>query len=269
MSPARDRERARPRSWRGWAILGAAAAGLVALVLALRGAEAPARAPPCRTISFEASLFTVCELDLGQDEFRLVWEGADGAPLRSFAALQDRLGPDAARVRFGMNAGMFDPAGAPIGLYVEAGEERHAVSTTEGPGNFHLMPNGVFSIDHDGLARVEPTPVFRARGGAPYWATQSGPMLVINNALHPAFSDDGPSRLVRNGVGTRDGKRVIFAISETPVSFGRFARLFRDALACPNALYLDGTVSALWAPSLNRRDSNATLGPLVVVLARD
>ena len=102
----------------------------------------------------------------------------------------------------------------------------------------------------------------------PYWATQSGPMLVIDGELHPRFAEDGASRLMRNGVGARDGRTAYFVISGGFVSFGRFARFFRDELGCTDALFLDGSVSCLWAPSLGRNDQDHALGPMVVVLDR-
>ena len=99
----------------------------------------------------------------------------------------------------------------------------------------------------------------------PRWATQSGPMLVIDGALHPAIQANGPSLHIRNGVGVADAERAWFAISEEPVSFGRLARLFRDVLGCRNALYLDGSVSSLWDRPAGRRDGAPELGPLVAV----
>jgi len=96
--------------------------------------------------------------------------------------------------------------------------------------------------------------------------TQSGPMLVIDGALHPRFIDGGTSKYIRNGVGTSaDGQRAIFAISNAPVNFHSFGRLFRDVLALPNALYFDGNVSRLYAPTLGRDDFGFRLGPMVAV----
>jgi uncharacterized protein YigE (DUF2233 family) len=57
-------------------------------------------------------------------------------------------------------------------------------------------------------------------------------------------------------------------ISEEGVSLGRFARFFRDALDCPNALYLDGSVSSLWDPAAERQDLYSQLGPMIVVFRR-
>jgi uncharacterized protein YigE (DUF2233 family) len=93
-------------------------------------------------------------------------------------------------------------------------------------------------------------------------------MLVIAGELHPQFQHDGPSRYIRNGVGVRDVRRAYFVISTGAVSFGRFARFFRDELGCRDALFLDGAVSSLWAPSLDRRDDAHEIGPMVVVLDR-
>jgi uncharacterized protein YigE (DUF2233 family) len=167
-----------------------------------------------------------------------------------------------------MNAGMYDDRGAPIGVLVARGAALHPLDTGDGSGNFYLQPNGVFSVDRDGAVHVEPTRAYAARHAESVWATQSGPMLVIDGALHPAIADDGPSRKVRNGVGARDAHTALFVISDTPVSFGRLARLFRDELRCHDALFLDGVVSNAWIPSAERRDSGHELGPMVVVLDR-
>jgi uncharacterized protein YigE (DUF2233 family) len=93
-------------------------------------------------------------------------------------------------------------------------------------------------------------------------------MLVIDGALHPQIQNDGPSRYIRNGVGVRDEQTAFFVISSGVVSFGRFARFFRDELNCDDALFLDGSVSSLWAPQMERKDEITDLGPMVVVLSR-
>jgi len=241
---------------------------LLALATAWSSAARAADPPTCMARPFEGVIFTVCPYSPKTDELRLAWLGADVAPLASFDALKRSLGPDASRVRFAMNAGMYDSDHSPHGLYVEGGKTRSPVRTGFGLGNFYLKPNGVFSVDTDGGAHVETTESYLARHAAPEWATQSGPMLVIDGGLHPQIQPNGPSELIRNGVGERDGQTVFFVISQSPVSFGRFARFFRDGLHCPNALFLDGTISSLWAPALGRQDSTYQLGPMVVVLAR-
>jgi uncharacterized protein YigE (DUF2233 family) len=230
-------------------------------------APAQATAAACQQRSFEGAAFTLCRYDRRRDEIALFLDGRAGR-LRSLAALEAELGPRAGRLRFAMNAGMYDEAGAPIGLYVAQGRRRHAINRRPGAGNFHLLPNGVFTIAADGRVAIVPTARYDP-GLRPRWATQSGPMLVIDGALHPAIQADGPSLHIRNGVCVADPDTAWFAISEEPVSFGRLARLLRDRLGCRNALYLDGSVSSLWDRPARRRDGYSELGPLVAVFARE
>jgi uncharacterized protein YigE (DUF2233 family) len=222
--------------------------------------------PACEPRTFEGSAFTVCPFQSSKDQIRLAWLGADGQPLRSLMALEQSLGDEAKLVRFAMNAGMYDERGAPIGLFVAEGKERKSLNSREGGGNFHLLPNGVFAVDEKGRVSVTPTREFRKKVPSPHWATQSGPMLVIDGKLHPKFDPNGSSQLVRNGVGVCNPATAYFVISEEGVSFGRFARFFRDALGCRNALYLDGSVSSLWDPGGSRQDAYSELGPMIVVL---
>jgi uncharacterized protein YigE (DUF2233 family) len=224
--------------------------------------------PACRQIAFDGSRFTICGYDPGQHEFQLILTDKNGRVLRDFSRLRASLGSRARRVAFAMNAGMYDGNGLPIGLYVENGNERQALNRRDGPGNFHLQPNGVFWIDAAG-AQIADTLAYAAssRPGL-RWATQSGPMLVIDGKLHPKFSVDGPSRYIRNGVGIAKGRRLIFVISDDPVSFGKFARLFRDRLGCQNALFLDGYVSSLWDGATGRNEQAINIGPMLVVSER-
>lgn len=245
------------------ALATACAAGVMLLATQARRTE-----PACVVRTFEGSRFTVCEFDARGEDLRLVSRGRDGAFLRRFDAVANDLGAEAPRVRFAMNAGMFNDAGAPIGLYVADGVEGHTLQLSDGPGNFHLKPNGVFWQGADGTVHVETSEDYALALHEPRWATQSGPMLVIDGALHPRIADDGVSRYIRNGVGIRDAHTALFVISSGAVSFGRFARFFRDQLHCRNALFLDGAVSSLWLPDRNRRDDGHRLGPMVVVLDR-
>lgn len=230
-----------------------------------KGAGAGAGAGPCRAVQAEGQPFTVCTVDLRRERVRLFWLGPDGLPYSSLGSLADRQGP---RLSFAMNAGMYDKGQAPVGLYVEEGRELKGVSTANGPGNFHLKPNGIFYVKGDRAGVMDTARYLKAKP-SPDFATQSGPMLVIEGKIHPKISEDGPSQKIRNGVGVRDdGRTAIFAISEQPVTFGAFARLFKDELGCRNALFLDGSVSSLYAPGLGRSDLSRPLGPLVGAVAK-
>ena len=234
---------------------------LAAALLCL--AAAPAAAAECRALRFEDTPFTVCEVDPAEDDLRLLW-GENGEPYGQFGAAEDAAGRPFV---FAMNGGMYHDDLRPVGHFVQDGQEIAPLVTNKGPGNFGMLPNGVLCLT-DGSARVIETLRFEEEAPECRDASQSGPMLVIDGALHPRFRAASDSRLLRNGVGTSDsGDRAVFAISDAPVNFHTFARLFRDGLGLPNALYLDGNVSRLKAPGVGRDDAGFAMGPMVGVLA--
>ena len=215
----------------------------------------------CRDMTFDGVGYTVCDVQAGED-LRLFSQDEDGN-LGSFAAVNGSLADEGAALAFAMNAGMYHPDRRPVGLYIENGVEQAPLVTAAGPGNFGLLPNGVFCIHDDGFAVIE-SRTYAANPPTCRYATQSGPMLVIEGELHPRFLPDSDSINIRNGVGvSADGLTAIFAISGAAVNFDSFARLFRDALKTPNALFLDGSISRLYAPELDRDDIGFPMGPIV------
>lgn len=146
-----------------------------------------------------------------------------------------------------MNGGMYGPDLAPVGLFIANGKERHPINLRNGEGNFFLKPNGIFWTDAVGAAHVTASEAFPAHRAEATFATQSGPLLLIDGIVNPALRPESSNALRRNGVGvSADGKTAYFGISKGDVRFYDFATLFRDALGCRNALYLDGVVSRLW-----------------------
>ncbi len=224
--------------------------------------------PACVATRFESDPFTVCRVNPARHTVQLVLSDADAKPLRNFSALERHLGPEARRVVFAMNAGMYDANGNPIGLYVENGQERAKLNRADGTGNFYMKPNGVFWIDAKG-GHIAPSDSFAAlaRSGI-QWATQSGPILVTGGKMHARVTPDGASRYIRNAVGVTKGGATLFVISDTRVSFGKIARLMRDQLDCPDILYLDGYVSSLWDGASGRNDQDLNIGPMVVVMEK-
>ncbi len=217
----------------------------------------------CQTKStpFSYSACQVSTTALASDRYalELFWQSPSNAqPLLTFDSLIDTL-PDTQSLAFAMNAGMYNDRYAPIGYTIIEGEEIRALNLKEGGGNFHLLPNGVLWWDKSGNVQITESHALNEQltiGQAqPWYATQSGPMLVIDGQIHPEFNPDSTSLKFRNGAGIcRDG-HITFVNSEEPVSFYDFAALFKDDLHCPNALFLDGGIaSALYAPSIDKHD---------------
>ncbi|MEO9821538.1 MAG: phosphodiester glycosidase family protein [Paracoccaceae bacterium] len=222
-----------------------------------------AQAAECENIEFDDAPYTICTVDLTTEKLRLFLYDEAGDVFGHFSAINQALGKANQRLGFAMNAGMYHDDRAPVGHYVEAGQELMRVIPNAGPGNFGLLPNGVFCL-RPGRADVFETLHFVEAAPSCDYATQSGPMLVIDGALHPRFLIDSDSRYIRNGVGTSaDGKTAIFAISRRPVNFHTFGRLYRDHLNIDQALYFDGNVSRLHAPDLGRSDPGFRLGPII------
>nr|WP_076522892.1 phosphodiester glycosidase family protein [Paracoccus saliphilus] len=224
----------------------------------------PAAAAECGKMSHDGNGYVVCEVPAEQESALKLWQdGADGKPLRNFGNVRKTLG-EGESLSFAMNAGMFHPDYRPVGLLIVDGEELSPITTAAGGGNFGMLPNGVFCTGGARPFQVIESRAFAEARPECRLATQSGPMLVIDGDLHPRFLVDSDSRYVRNGVGiSPDGQKAWFAISDRPVTFHEFGRLFRDGLGVRDALYFDGSISRLYAPGVNRADFGRSLGPII------
>jgi uncharacterized protein YigE (DUF2233 family) len=216
------------------------------------------------TIEVTGKRVTICRIDVRKERLQLFHCDETGKPLRSFDRLAAWLEPRGQKLIFAMNAGMYHRDFSAVGLSVAGGKELTPLNTGDGEGNFFLKPNGVFFVSEAGARIVETSEFPRLRERA-LLATQSGPLLVRGGKIHPAFNGNSENRLIRNGVGVLSADLAVFAISEAPVNFHEFATMFRDTLKCPDALFLDGVISSLYAPKLRRNDSVKNLGPIVGV----
>jgi uncharacterized protein YigE (DUF2233 family) len=262
---ASEKEYAMQHSRRFFAAFRAAAAA--AFLSCPAPAHAAGGASPCNALTYEGKAYTVCQIDLKRHAIRLFWKDPAGQPygyLRSLPRTDEAKAP----LLFAANAGMFKPDFSPAGLYVENGRQVVPANTRSGYGNFHKKPNGVFYVDRQG-AGVAETGAYVKRKIKADFATQSGPMLVINNKLHPAFRDGSASFKRRDGIGVRNETTVIFAISDQEVTFIEFARLFRDKLKCPNALFLDGgSVPTVYFSDAWGGGNLLPMGPMLGVFQR-
>jgi uncharacterized protein YigE (DUF2233 family) len=214
----------------------------------------------------EGGKYTVIRVNMDKDWLALFLRDDEGKLFGNFDAVQAWLKARDQKLLFAMNAGMFHADYTAVGLFVREGTMIHPLNLDNGEGNFFLKPNGVFYVNESGAGVVEASRYSLVTGNVSL-ATQSGPMLVIDGKIHPAFRADSTSRLVRNGVGIVSSKEVVFVISEKPVNFYEFAAYFRDDLHCGNALFLDGTVSSLYSPELKRNDKKIDLGPIIGVVS--
>ncbi|MEX0301783.1 MAG: phosphodiester glycosidase family protein [Leisingera sp.] len=236
------------------------------LLLAALWAAPAVGAVDCSDVAYNGNRYSICEVDASQEQLRLFLKDGEGQVYGHFSTLGEALAEEGKTLTFATNAGMYHTDRSPVGLYTENGTQEMRLVTNAGPGNFGLLPNGVFCI-RDGRADVFETLAFEKAAPDCAYATQSGPMLVIDGALHPRFLPDSDSYYVRNGVGTSaNGSRVVFAISRNAVTFHQFGSLFRDHLELPNALYFDGNISRLHAPQLGRSDAGFMMGPVVGVV---
>jgi len=232
-----------------------------------------AYAEPCRSEAFEGTDYTVCSFDPGRDDIRMFW-GDEGRPLNTFEALSEALTAEGRTLEFAINGGMYGDDFSPTGLYVEDGKEVAAVNTKTVTGepqdipNFYKKPNGVFFLAGRS-AGVMTTDAWIASPPSATFATQSGPMLVIDGKIHPAFIENSTDRKDRDGVGVDASGKVHFVITEDRVNFHAFARFFRDGLGCDNALFLDGgSAPGIYAPELGRDDApgHGGYGPIIGVV---
>jgi len=259
-----DRQTIRPIWMRAARLFCAAALGFLA--------QSSLAAAECRPETFEGSAYTVCSFDLTTSELRLFWRDAAGAPFRTFGRLRDELVRRGEVLTFAMNGGMYADDLSPIGLYIEGGKEIRPANTAsvrqKPEPNFYKKPNGVFYLDEDEAGVMETGAFLNVRPETEF-ATQSGPMLVIDGAIHPAFIPGSSDRKPRNGVGVSSPTEVHFVISEDWVNFHDFARFFRNRLGCPDALFLDGgTAPGLYAPELRRDDApgHGGYGPIIAAV---
>jgi uncharacterized protein YigE (DUF2233 family) len=219
-------------------------------------------AAECAEFRFQDISATVCRIDIRSQPLQLFHRDEKGRPLKYFSGVNRLLKARNEQLVFAMNAGMYHSDFSAVGLLVIDGKELQPLNLDNAAGNFFLKPNGVFAVTDSGACILESSR-YPHLDEQVQIATQSGPLLVIDGALHPAFREDSTSRNIRNGVGVLSKHEVVFAISEQPVTFYEFATLFRNGLGCKDALFLDATVSSLHSTNLERSDVRASLGPII------
>jgi clan AA aspartic protease (TIGR02281 family) len=176
-------------------------------------------------------------------------------------------------VLFATNACISGNSGEPIGLLVSNKQELSSLNLNNGNGNFYLKPNGVLQIAETGIDIFESSKFVNS--GNIIEAVQSGPMLLIDDEIHPVFDSKSQNRNIRSGVGIyveKNGNRfLVFCKSNDAVTFYDFAKLFKDKFHCKNALCLESAGSAMYSPKLGVLSpiGNNSIGNYLVYEKRD
>jgi uncharacterized protein YigE (DUF2233 family) len=201
------------------------------------------------------------EADPQKQDVQLYWKDDKGEVFKSLGNLKAWLATKGRRLVFAMNGGMFKTGNAPQGLFIQDYKTVAPLDTTSASGNFYLKPNGVFYVTADRQAAICRTEQFPNNGDIRY-ATQSGPMLLIDGEIHPAFRQGSANVTIRNGVGVLPDGKVVFAMSKEKINFYDFAAYFRQ-LGCRNALYLDGYVSRTYLPEKKWMQTDGNFGVII------
>lgn len=194
----------------------------------------------------------------------LYWKDDQGNILKSFQHLKGYLEGKEKRLKFAMNGGMFRKDNTAQGLFIQHHTTITPLDTASGNGNFYMKPNGVFYLTDAKEAVICKTSDF-GNSDAISFATQSGPMLLIDGEIHPVFKKGSANLNIRNGVGILPDNRVVFVISKVEVNFYDFASFFKD-LGCRNALYLDGFVSRMYLPEKKWEQLDGNFGVMIGVV---
>lgn len=207
--------------------------------------------------------FVIFKVNPKIENIAFYWKDNDGIILKSINNLKDKTQQDKKKLRFAMNGGMFEPNNFPKGLYIENFNILNKIDTLAGKGNFYLKPNGIFYLTRNKGAEIIDTELFRDNPDIQY-ATQSGPLLLINGKVNPIFKKDSKNINIRNGVGILKNGNVIFIMSKIEVNFYNFASIFRE-LGCNKALYLDGFVSRTYCPEEKWIQKDGSFGVMIGV----
>lgn len=216
-----------------------------------------------KRIKADDDRFVSCIVNPKQQNTALYWKDEKNENFSTILNLKLWMEKHHKRLLFAMNAGMYKKDHTPQGLFIENQIIKSKIDTTAGNGNFYLKPNGIFYLTTDNTPVICKTPQFIQSKKIKY-ATQSGPMLVIDGKIHAAFAASSTNLNIRNGVGILPSNKLLFAMSKKEINFYDFAEYFKK-MGCKNALYLDGFVSRAYLPEKNWIQTDGDFGVMIGV----
>jgi uncharacterized protein YigE (DUF2233 family) len=211
--------------------------------------------------------FIAYKINPAKTILKFYWKDDNGNPLKSLKALKDYCASKKEKLLFGMNGGMYKEGNSPLGLFIQQGKTASPINKKNGSGNFYLQPNGILFITNDKFAHICTTGQFPGSRNIEY-ATQSGPMLLVDGKINSNFKKGSVNINIRNGVGLLPGNTLLFAMSKNEISLYDFADYFKQA-GCTNALYLDGFVSRTYLPEKNWTQLDGNFGVLIGSIVKE
>ncbi|MFT5821686.1 MAG: hypothetical protein ACI8ZM_002940 [Crocinitomix sp.] len=191
--------------------------------------------------------FITYEVNLSTQTLKMYWKDDVNENFKNASNLKSHLETKGEKLIFAVNGGMYNQQDSPQGLYIENGVVLAKLDTaSSGFGNFYMQPNGVFYLSKNKQATIVTTQNFKYSTNIQY-ATQSGPMLLVDGVINPLFGEKSENLNIRNGVSILPNGNAFFAQSTGEVNLYEFAEVFKDE-GCENALYLDGYVSKTYLP---------------------
>ncbi|MCJ8152143.1 phosphodiester glycosidase family protein [Chryseobacterium sp. SSA4.19] len=218
----------------------------------------------CSTDKEINSDFVIYPVNSKSDRIEFFWKDNHKQPFRSLQNLEKYINSGNKDLIFAMNGGMFIQHNIPKGLYVENFKTLNPINTLAGKGNFYLKPNGIFYVTKSNESAIVSTENFKANPKIKF-ATQSGPMLIIDGKINPAFQNHSRNLNIRNGVGILKNGSPVFVMSKKEINLYSLASLFKS-LECENALYLDGFVSRTYFPKGNWIQKDGDFGVIIGII---
>ena len=125
---------------------------------------------------------------------------------------------------------------------------------------------GVFAVTTHGAAvvKTDDWPRYAATHRVVF-ATQSGPMTLVDGQVNGKFAATRANRKLRNGVCVGPDGRVRFTLTLKPATFREFA-VHQRALGCTQGLFFDCVISGAYAVGTALPAGRPPFGPLVGVV---
>lgn len=221
-----------------------------------------------KRISHNRNTYDCYVVDVKNSDLQFFWKDKN-KPILSLKNLDQIVSANQKTLVFATNAGMYLKDHSPQGLFIQQGKALvPADRKKEEYGNFYMQPNGIFLIDSNNVAKILTTDQYDQNVKGIKFATQSGPMVLINKVINQKFKLNSDNLNIRSGVGLIDSTHVVFVISNQPVNFYDFATLFKEKFNCTNALYLDGAISEMYLPELGRFQDGGNFGAIIGIIKK-